>query len=154
MVCPWRPGIPWRPPCRDGVTVHPHAFATNVLPAVLGSHLVPPLVALSWQPFGWGPQQRLRRVGPCDIVQFDFCAHAAWMERVTPPTGIVYWARQCRVRFRPGRTRRSIVSGAALSRLAALERRAVRASALVIACTAADAARMREASTAATRNSR
>jgi glycosyltransferase involved in cell wall biosynthesis len=144
VFCPWRPGMPWRPARRDGVAVHPHAFATNVLPAVLGSRLVPPLVALSWQPFRWGPAQRLRRVGPSDIVQFDFCAHAAWMERVRPPARVVYSAHNVEYDFARSRTRRSIVSGPALARLADLERRAVRASALVVTCTAADAARMRE----------
>ena len=144
VLCPWRPGTPWRPASRDGVTCHPHAFAANVLPAVLGSRLVPPLVALSWQPFRWGPEQRLRRVGPCDIVQFDFCAHAAWMERVASPARVVYSAHNVEYDFARARVRRSIVSDAALRRLASLERRAVRASALVVTCTGADAARMRE----------
>ena len=129
---------------RNGITCHPHAFAANVLPAVLDSRLVPPLVALSWQPFRWGPEQRLRRVGPRDIVQFDFCAHPGWMERVAAPARVVYSAHNVEYDFARARVRRSIVSSAALRRLAALERRAVRASALVVTCTEADAARMRE----------
>jgi glycosyltransferase involved in cell wall biosynthesis len=144
VLCPWRPGVPWRPFRRDGVTYHPHAFATNVLPAVLDGRVIPPLVALSWQPFQWGPAQRFRRVGPCDIVQFDFCAYAAWMERVQPSARVVYSAHNVEYDFAQARTRRSIVGDAALRRLAALESRAVRASALVVTCTAADAERMRD----------
>jgi hypothetical protein len=144
VLCPWQPGVPWRLFRRDGVTYHPHAFATNVLPAVLDGRVIPPLVALSWQPFRWGPAQRFRRVGPCDIVQFDFCAYAAWMERVRPSARVVYSAHNVEYDFAQARTRRSIVSNAALRRLAALESRAVRASALVVTCTAADAERMRD----------
>ena len=144
VLCPWGPGMPWRPFRRDGVTCHPHAFATNVLPAVLDSRLVPALVALSWHPFRWGPAQRLRRIGSCDIIQFDFCAHAAWMERVRGPARVVYSAHNVEYDFARARTRRSIVRGPALRRLAELERRAVTASALVVTCTAADAARMGE----------
>jgi glycosyltransferase involved in cell wall biosynthesis len=144
VLCPWQPGMPWRPFHRDGVTCHPHAFATNVLPAVLDGRLIPPLVALSWQPFQWGPARRFRRVGPCDIVQFDFCAHAAWMERMRPSARVVYSAHNVEYDFAQAQMRRSIVSDAALRRLAALERRAVRASALVVTCTAADAERMRD----------
>ena len=144
VLCPWVPGTPWRPFRRDEVTHHPHAFAANLLPALLGSRLVPPLVALSWQPFRWGPARRLRRFRGYDIAQFDFCAHAAWMERIPPSTRVVYSAHNVECDFARPRTRRSIVGGAALRRLAELERRAVRASALVVTCTAADADRMRE----------
>jgi glycosyltransferase involved in cell wall biosynthesis len=144
VLCPWQPGMPWEPFRRDDVTCHPHAFVANVLPAILDSQLVPPLVALSWQPFQWGPRRRLGLVGPCDIVQFEFCAYAAWMERLRGSARVVYSAHNVEYDFAQSRMRRSVVGGAALRRLAALERRAVRSSALVVTCTAADVARMRE----------
>jgi glycosyltransferase involved in cell wall biosynthesis len=66
------------------------------------------------------------------------------MERVRPSARVVYSAHNVEYDFAQARTRRSIVSNAALRRLAALESRAVRASALVVTCTAADAERMRD----------
>ena len=63
---------------------------------------------------------------------------------VRPSARVVYSAHNVEYDFAQAQMRRSIVSGAALRRLAALERRAVRASALVVTCTAADAERMRD----------
>ncbi len=137
--------MPWRTFRRDGVACHPHAFVANALPLVLDSRLVPPLVSLSWQPFAVGTCAGGSGVfGPVDIVQFEFCATPGWMERVGRSTPTVYAAHNVEYDFARARMRRSIVRGAMLGRLAALERRAVRSSALVVTCTAGDAERMRE----------
>jgi glycosyltransferase involved in cell wall biosynthesis len=144
VLCPWHPGALGRPVPAEGVTCHRHLFAANVLPAILDGGLVPPLAALSWQPFCLGPRRRFRRTGPADIVQFEFCAHPGWMERVRAAAKVVYSAHNVEYDFACARTRASLVRAAALRRVAAIERRAVRASHLVVTCTHADARRLRE----------
>lgn len=144
VLCPWHPGSARRPAPMAGVTTHRHLFVANVLPAILDGGLVPPLVSLSWQPFALGPRRRFRRIGRADIVQFEFCAHAAWMERMRTVTKVVYSAHNVEYDFAGARTRPSIVREAAMRRLAAIERRAVHASHLVVTCTHADAERLRQ----------
>ena len=143
VLFPWGPGAPWRRFRRDGVSFQPHFFATNVLPFVLRDRIVPPLVALSLQPFALGPRRRLSRAGDYDIVQFDFCAHPNWMERVGTAARVVYSAHNVEYDYVRGHPPRWFLPST-LSRLPELERRAVAASDLVVTTTDADAARMRE----------
>lgn len=144
VLFPWQLGLPLRPFRREGVIFHPHAFIANALPRLLGDRLVPSLVALSWQPFTLGPRRRLRMLGACDIVQFEFCAQAAWMEQMAAGARVVYSAHNVEYDFLRTQPGQSILRGTMLRRLAALERRAVQASTVVVTCTASDSQRLTE----------
>jgi glycosyltransferase involved in cell wall biosynthesis len=143
VLCPWAPGEPLRRFQREGVTFKPHFLVGNVLPRLFPDRLLPSLVALSLQPFALGPRRRLRKVAAYDVVQFEFCAHSSWMERIKPRTKVVYSAHNVEYDFWRGQAD-GAAQPAALQRLEALERQAVHASDLVIASTDADAARLRE----------
>jgi glycosyltransferase involved in cell wall biosynthesis len=143
VLCPWHPSAPPKRFRIDGVAFQPQFFLSNVLPVLLPERFVPPLVALSLQPFGPGPRRRLRRVDTYDVVQFEFCAHPHWMERLRGRTRLVYSAHNVEWDF--WRSHRDPpVPTPALRRLRALEARAVAGGDLVVASTAADEARLRE----------
>jgi glycosyltransferase involved in cell wall biosynthesis len=143
VLCPWHPSGPARRFQVDGVDFQPQFFLGNVLPVLLPERFVPPLVALSLQPFGPGPRRRLRDIDSYDVVQFEFCAHPHWMERLRGRTRLVYSAHNVEWDF--WRSHRDPhVPASALHRLRALEARAVAASDLVVASTGADEARLRE----------
>jgi glycosyltransferase involved in cell wall biosynthesis len=143
LCCPWHPTLPLGPFEREGVTIHPFAFAANLLPALLGDRIVPALLQLSAQPFTSGPRRLLRRSRFYDLVEFHFCAYASWMEFVAPETRVVYSAHNVEWDF-------ALTMGAAPFRrffgrqIGRLERRAVHASDLTVTCTAADAERLAE----------
>ena len=143
VLCPWHPNAPPRRFRIHGVDFQPQFFLGNMLPVLLPEQLVPPLVALSLQPFGPGPRRRLRDIDSYDVVQFEFCAHSQWMDRLRGRTHLVYSAHNVEWDFwRSHRDPR--VPAPALRRLRALEARAVAASDVVLASTAADEARLRE----------
>jgi hypothetical protein len=141
LLCPWAPGQPWGPFVHDGVRCIPHRFAANAL-RMLPNRLLPPLVALSWQPFSLGPRRRLASASAYDIVQFEFCAYPAWMERLSDATTVVYSAHNVEQEQFRGEAEDAPLLRPWARRVAALERRAIRAAALVVTCTEADAARL------------
>ena len=141
LLCAWAPGMPWRPFVHDGVRCIPHRFVTNAL-RLLPNRVLPPLVALSGQPFSLGPRRRFRSASRYDVLQFEFCAYAAWMERLAGVARIVYSAHNVERDQHAGEAADAPLLRPWGPRVAALERRAVRASDLVIACTDADVARL------------
>ena len=139
LCCPWHPAFPLRPFRREGVTIRPFVFAANVLPVLLGDRIVPPLLQLSRQPLTSGPRRLLRQCRAYDIVEFHFCAYAAWMSRIGGQPRVVYCAHNVEKDY--------AVAASPFYHLFArqiedLERRAVRASDLVVACTDADGRRL------------
>jgi glycosyltransferase involved in cell wall biosynthesis len=143
LACPWHPRIPRRPFERDGITIRPFVFAAGALPALLGDRIVPPLFQLSLQPLTRGPRRLLRLCELYDVVEFHFCAYASWMTRVARQTRVVYSAHNVEAdyeRTQPAPAIRRAFAG----KIARLERRAARASDLVIVCTESDSDRLRE----------
>jgi glycosyltransferase involved in cell wall biosynthesis len=141
LLCPWAPSEPWRPFVHDGVTCVPHRFATNAL-RLLPNRVLPPVVALSWQPFSLGPRRRLASAATYDVIQFEFCTYAAWMERLAGSAKVVYSAHNVEQDQHRGEAAAAPLVRPWGGRVAALERRAVRASDLVMACTEFDASRL------------
>jgi glycosyltransferase involved in cell wall biosynthesis len=141
LSCPWHPGLPLRPFEREGITIRPFVFAANLLPALLGDRVMSPLLQLSGQPFTFGPRRLLRQSRLYDLVEFHFCAYASWMSRVATEARVVYSAHNVELDYAlaepSSRLRRML--GRQIGRL---ERRAVRASDLVVACTEADGKRL------------
>ncbi|MDX6483062.1 MAG: hypothetical protein QOE95_833 [Gaiellaceae bacterium] len=142
VLYPWSPGRPLRPFRRAGVAYLPQAFAANLLPWLVPSVAVPPLVALSWEPYAVAQRRRRALLAEHDVAEFHFCAHAAWMERARRVTKVVYVAHNVEVDFEAAQ-RPPFLARRILARLAELERRAVEASDLVVACTESDAERLR-----------
>jgi glycosyltransferase involved in cell wall biosynthesis len=143
VLAPWCPGQPPSPYEREGVMIRPQFFSANAL-ALLPETVVPALVALSVVPPGPAARRWLRALAAYDIAQFEFPAHPDWMERAPRSVKIVYSAHNVEydyLRLQPLRRR---VRGTMLRRTRALEQRAVRASDLVVTCTADDASRLEE----------
>jgi glycosyltransferase involved in cell wall biosynthesis len=143
LLCPWAPGLPPRPFVREGVRCVPHFFAANAL-LTLPDDWLPSVVALSWQPFALGPRRRLRHAADYDVIQFELCAYGAWMERLARVAKVVYSAHNVEADLAGGQRAHTALRRALLRRVAALERRTVRASDLAITCTEADARRLGE----------
>jgi glycosyltransferase involved in cell wall biosynthesis len=142
VLYPWSPGLPPRPFRRNGVAYLPQAFAANLLPRLISSDAIPPLVALSWQPYAVAQRRRRTLLAAHDVAEFHFCAYAAWMERARRLTKVVYVAHNVEVDFAAAHPP-SFLSRTLLRRLGELERRAVQASDLVVTCTESDAERLR-----------
>jgi Glycosyltransferase Family 4/Glycosyl transferases group 1 len=143
LLCPWGPGEPpWRF-WSGGARCYPHFFMGNFLPIVIPATVVPPQVTLSWQPFSLGPRRRLRTVQHYDIVEFHFCAHAYWMERIRGAAKVVYVAHNVEYDYFHTQRVRARMRQRMAARIWALEREALRASDLVLACTERDASRFR-----------
>jgi glycosyltransferase involved in cell wall biosynthesis len=141
LSCPWHPGLPLHPFEREGITIRPFVFAANVLPAILGDRVVPPLLQLSGQPFTLGPRRLLRECRLYDLVEFHFCAYASWMSRAARETRVVYSAHNVELDYALAGSSSKV--GRFLGRrVAVLERRAVQTSDLVVACTEADGNRL------------
>jgi glycosyltransferase involved in cell wall biosynthesis len=141
LCCPWHPAFPLRPFERQGITIRPFVFATNVLPALLGDQIVPPLLQLSRQPLTFGPRRLLRRCRLYDIVEFHFCAYASWMSRITGGTRVVYSAHNVELDYalaEPSSPFQRLFA----RQIGRLERRAIQASDLVVTCTEADGKRL------------
>jgi glycosyltransferase involved in cell wall biosynthesis len=143
LFCPWHPRLPLGPFEREGITIRPFVFAANLLPALLGDRLVSPLLQLSAQPFTFGPRRLLRRARLYDIVEFHFCAYASLMRRVTANTRVVYSAHNVEADYAVLEPYSRIRTWFA-PLMRKLERRAVHASDLVVACTEADGNRFRQ----------
>jgi glycosyltransferase involved in cell wall biosynthesis len=144
VLCPWTPGQPLRATERDGVRLHPQRFAVNALPAIAGDAVVPWQVALSLQPWQLGPRRRLRAFDGYDVAHFDFCAHAHWMGRGPRGAKVVYSSHNVERDFAAAQLGLGRWSRRMLAATESLERRAVRASDLVIATTDDDAGRFEE----------
>ena len=139
LCCPWHPAFPLRPFQREGVTIRPFIFAANALPVFLGDRVIPPLVQLSRQPLTRGPRRLLRQCRGYDIVEFHFCAYSAWMDRIDGDARIVYAAHNVEMDYAVAASPFYHVFARQIEEL---ERRAVRASDLVVACTHADGRRL------------
>lgn len=142
VLCPWSPGQPRRAHDREGVTIRPHLLPANALLAV-PDHWLHSAVAHSLQPYRLGPSRLLKRGGPYDIVQFDFCAYPRWMERIRGDAALVYSAHNVESDLYGADEGASRIRRALARRLHDLERDTVLASDLVVTCTERDAARMR-----------
>ena len=138
LCCPWHPAFPLRPFHREGVTIRPFIFAANALPVLLGDRVIPPLLQLSQQPLTRGPRRLLRQCRDYDIVEFHFCAYSAWMPRIGGDTRVVYVAHNVEMDYAVAASPFYHVFARQIEEL---ERRAVRASDLVVACTDADGRR-------------
>lgn len=140
VVSPWHP----RSGTIPGVAQVHHRLAASVLPWALPGRFAPAQALLSLQPTGIGPRRLLRRLGRFDVYQFELCAHAAWMDLVPSDAAVVYSAHNVEHDFLAAESHHYRVRDAALRRVTDLERRAVRRSDLVLACSERDAARMGE----------
>jgi len=143
VLAPWAPGAPRETIEVEGARFHPHFLPANGLPFLFRDRFVPSMVAHSCQPFALGPRQLLSRFAGYDVVQFEHVARAGWMRRTSTRLN-VYASHNVEVDFlraqpAPGALRKTM-----LRRVETLERRAVRHSDLVVACTDADASRLRE----------
>jgi glycosyltransferase involved in cell wall biosynthesis len=116
-----------------------------VLPVALTRFSASSLALLSLQPRSrWGARRRLAEFAAFDIFQFEFCANARWIELLPPDATVVYSAHNVeRDYFAAECTGRS-AGHWSLRRLELLERQAVRDSALVLSCSAQDAARLEQ----------
>jgi len=144
LVCPWSPGQPRRSYRWEGVRIRPQLFPTLPLLA-LPDDWLPSALPVSWE----APLPRaaalLREAPEYDVVEFEASGHGPWLERLPRGVGGVYGSHNVDADFAH---RRVDGAGPLKRRLAAqvsrLERRAVRASDLVLACTQEDARRFEE----------
>jgi glycosyltransferase involved in cell wall biosynthesis len=143
MLCPWIPSEPWRTFRRDGVTVHPQVRVAGLLRLLARERWIPSLVTLSFEPFSLA-RWRGQRCADYDVVQFEFCAQARWMSKLPGTTRIVYSAHNVESDYTRAQTGRQWGLKTFARRVASLERQAVAASDIVLACTAGDADRFRE----------
>ena len=143
ILCPWYPGQPRRGLLPGGVRCRSHLLAANALPALLPSRLAPALALLSLQPSGSpGVRRHLRACREVDVVQLEFCANAGWAERLRPHARLVYSAHNVERDFLADGPGRQALRRWGLRRVERLERSAVQASDLLVACTRDDAERL------------
>lgn len=143
VLCPWIPSEPWKTFRRAGVTVHPQVRVAAVLRLLAPERWIPSLVTLSFEPFPlacWG----FRGWADYDVVQFEFCAQARWMSRLPSTARIVYSAHNVESDYTRAQKGRQRGLDTFVRRVESLERQAVAASDMVLACTAGDTDRFRE----------
>ena len=143
VLAPWAPGAPRKTVDLEGARFHPHFLPANGLPLLFRDRFVPSMVAHSYQPFALGPRQLLRSFAGYDVAQFEHVARAGWMRRMGTRLN-VYASHNVEVDFLRAQPTPRGLRKAMLRRVETLERRAVRHSDLVVACTDADASRLRE----------
>ncbi len=143
VLIPWVPGAPRHTVGLKGARFHPHFLPANALPLLFRDRLVPSMVAHSWQPFALGPRQLLNSFAGYDVSQFELVGHASWMRR-TPTRLKVYASHNVELDFLRAQPVSSALRNTMLRRVEELERRAVRDSDLVVACTDGDASRLRK----------
>ena len=143
VLCPWVPWNRLRVKPESGLECFSHLFSANLLPPLAG-WLAPSLALLSLQPLGLGPRRRLAGFRDFDVFQFEFCAHARWMDLVPAGAKVVYSAHNVEVDFLSAERERYLLKGAARERIARLERLALERSDLVLACSAADGERLHQ----------
>ncbi|MGH7898441.1 MAG: glycosyltransferase family 4 protein [Candidatus Binatia bacterium] len=145
LLCPWMPWNRRREELEPGLRCHRHLLATNVLPATPLSRLAPSLALLSLQPRSWGaPRRLLAGFSDFDVFQFEFCAHARWMDLVPAGRIVCYSAHNVERDFLAADAERYVLARPSLRRIENLERAAVARSDVVIACTQADLERLSE----------
>jgi glycosyltransferase involved in cell wall biosynthesis len=141
IVCPWSPGQPRAAYRHDGVRIRPALFATTPLLAISDDWL-PSALPIAWEARLPGARSILRGLSSYDIAQFEVSGHGPWMERVPAGVKTVYGGHNVDADFGAERMSRAApFRRRAAARIGALERRAVRASDLVLACTEQDVAR-------------
>lgn len=143
VLVPWVPGAPRHTMELEGARFHPHFLPANALPFLFRDRLVPSMVAHSWQPFALGPRQLLKSFAGYDVGQFELVGHARWMRR-TPTRLKVYGSHNVELDFLRAQPVPWGLRNMMLRRVEELERRAVRDSDLVVACTDDDASRLRK----------
>jgi len=141
VLSPWHPRqrLDWLEPM---VGHRSHKLATSAVAFALPSRVAPTQAVLSLEP-RLTARRLLRRLGAFDVYQFEFCAHARWMELLPPQAVVVYSAHNVERDFFAGERSRYLLSAASGRRIEQLEASAVTRSDLVIACTDEDAARLR-----------
>jgi glycosyltransferase involved in cell wall biosynthesis len=125
------------------VRFHPQFLPTNALPLVFRDRLVPSMAAHSWWPFRLGPRKLLDAFAGYDVAQFEHAGRARWMRR-TRTRLKVYASHNVEVDYLRYQPTPRALRETMLRQVQALERRAVRDSDLVVACTGDDAARLRD----------
>ena len=143
VLAPWGPGAPRRTLEREGVRFHPHFLPANALPLAFGDRLVPSMVAHSWQPFALGPRQLLGTFAGYDVAQFEHVGRARWI-RHAPARLKVYASHNVEQDYLRHQPAPWALRNPMLRRVEGLERRAMCDSDLLVACTDADASRLRE----------
>ena len=141
LICPWSPGQRGER-VRAGVHVRPTLFELTPLLA-LSDDWLPSALPTSWQQRLPRGRRLIRDASRYDIVQFEAVGYAPWMESVSRHTARVFDAHNVEADFArrraAGRLRRRLAD-----RVVELERRIVKASDLVLACTHEDAGRLDE----------
>jgi glycosyltransferase involved in cell wall biosynthesis len=89
-------------------------------------------------------RRRLRSFSDFDVVQFEFCAQARWMELVPPRAKIVYSAHNVELDFLRHAAGSNRLERWSAQRVERLERLAVRRSDLVVTCAEEDGRRLTE----------
>jgi glycosyltransferase involved in cell wall biosynthesis len=144
LACPWSPGQPLRGFHLDGVRIRPGLFPTLPLLAISDDWL-PSAIPIAWEAALPRARSLLREAASYDIAQFEVSGYGPWMERVPAGVKVVYATHNVDADFAP---QRAVSSGPLRRRIAGrvtdLERRAVRASDLVLACTDQDVKRFEE----------
>jgi glycosyltransferase involved in cell wall biosynthesis len=144
IACPWSPGQPLRDYHFEGVRVRPTLFPTLPFLAISDDWL-PSAIPIAWEARLPPARSLLRAAASYDIAQFEVSGHGSWIERVPPGVKRVYGGHNVDADFAPERAVRSgPLRRRVAGRVAELERRAVRASDLVLACTDQDVRRFQE----------
>jgi glycosyltransferase involved in cell wall biosynthesis len=142
VLCPWSPGQPRTGRLPGGVRLRTHLLAANTLPFLLPRSLASHLALMSLQPLALGPRRLLRSFADFDVVQFEFCAQAAWMKLVPPGALVAYSAHNVEKDFFSEMASQHRLAGWSARRIERLERSAVRRSDVVVACTESDVTRL------------
>ena len=89
-----------------------------------------------------GPRRRVAAFRDWDVFQFEFCAHARWLDLIPHTSKTVYSAHNVERDSVAEAGQRWLLGRAALARIERLERAAVRNSSLVVTCCREDAIRL------------
>ena len=141
VLSPWHPRQPRRA-LGPAVEHHTHLLPSSALTA-LASRVAPGQALLSLEP-SFIPRRLLRSLGTFDVVQFDFCAQAAWMDLLPGDPAIVYSAHNVEREFFENEAHRYLLRRRPAHRLESLERAAVQRADLVVTCSERDALRLDE----------
>ena len=145
LFCPWVPPEPTVLRIEPRLERRSHALVANLLPALLPFSIAPALALLSLQPITrLGVRRHLAAFAEADVWQFDFCAAASWMKLAPPEVTLVHSAHNVERDFFAPWVGSFRLGRWALDRIEALEREAVRRSALVVACSETDRRRLAE----------
>ncbi|MGZ8794354.1 MAG: glycosyltransferase family 4 protein [Gaiellaceae bacterium] len=144
VLCPWHPRQPRQAQLEERLVLRTHRLVANALPAVLPRRVASPLALLSLQPRTGSLRRLLRALGHFDVIQFEFCAQALWLEGLDRGVKTVYSAHNVERDFFAAEATRYHLRRWSLRRLEQLERLAVRQSDAVVTCSEHDASRLVE----------